>query len=274
MHDIKSIRDNPQAFDAALTRRNIPIADPVSASHIIHLDSSRRLAQTKLQEMQEKRNEISREIGVLMGSGDKEAAEKLKSEVAAMKDDMQIMEEEDRVFEAQLEDLLASLPNILDDDVPEGTDEAANVERHRQGEPTALDFTPKDHVALGTGLGLMDFETAAKMSGARFVILKGALARMERGLAAFMLDLHTREFGYTEISPPTLVRDEALFGTGQLPKFGDDLFRTTNDHWLIPTAEVPLTNMVSGEILDGETLPLRFTAHTQCFRSEAGAAGK
>jgi len=274
MHDIKSIRDNPQAFDAALTRRRIAVADPVSASHIIHLDSSRRLAQTKLQEMQEKRNEISREIGVLMGSGDKEAAEKLKSEVATMKAEMQIMEEEERVFEAQLDDLLASLPNILDDDVPDGTDEASNVELRRHGQPTALDFKPKDHVALGTALAMMDFETAAKMSGARFVILKGGLARMERALAAFMLDLHTREFDYTEISPPTLVRDEALFGTGQLPKFGDDLFRTKGDHWLIPTAEVPLTNMVSGEILDGETLPLRFTAHTQCFRSEAGAAGK
>ena len=271
MLDIKWIRDNPEAFDAAMRRRGI--SEP-SGANLIKFDASRREIQTALQEKQERRNSLSKEIGVFKGKGDEAEAEKCMNQVAALKDEMQALEGEEREQGEALDALLAELPNILADDVPDGTDESANKIVRDLHDPPALDFMPKDHVEVGEALGLMDFDTAAKMSGARFVLLSGFLARMERALAAFMLDLHTDEHGYTEVNPPALVRDNALFGTGQLPKFAADLFPTDDDYWLIPTAEVPLTNIIAEKILDEDSLPRRYTAMTWCFRSEAGAAGK
>jgi seryl-tRNA synthetase len=268
MLDIRWIRDNPSALDAALAARG---AAPASAA-LVALDARRRAIQTELQELQSRRNEASRQIGALKADG--KEADSVIAEVATLKDRAQALEEEERDCTVKLDDALAGIPNVPAADVPVGPDESANREERRVGMPPAFDFTPKDHVALGEGLGGMDFERAAKLSGARFVVLTGPLARLERALAAFMLDLHTKEFGYTEVAPPALVRGDALFGTGQLPKFGADLFRTTGEHWLIPTAEVPLTNLVADEILEESDLPLRFTAHTPCFRSEAGAAGR
>ena len=270
MLDIKWIRDDPAALDRARARRGLP---PV-ADRIVGLDPERREVQTRLQELQASRNAASKEIGAAMKAGDKDRAEALKAQVAQAKDEIQAAEERERALAADLLGELETQPNIPDDDVPDGRDEADNVEIRRVGDPRRFDFQVRDHVALGEGLGGMDFETAAKLSGARFVVLKGALARMERALAQFMLDLHTGEHGYTEIVPPYLVRDDAAYGTGQLPKFSEDLFRTTNDFWLIPTAEMPLTNLVRDSILEAADLPLRFTADTPCFRSEAGAAGK
>lgn len=268
MYDLRWIRDNPDAFDAGLARRGL---EPMAA-RVLALDAGRRAAQTELQEKQTRRNEASKQIGAAKKSGEDAAA--LIDEVAALKDEMQALEERERQASAETTALLEGLPNQPAADVPDGADEDDNVELRVVGEPPKFGFTPKDHVDLGAALGLMDFEAAAKLSGSRFVVLRGALARMERALAAFMLDLHTTENGYTEISPPLMVRDEAMYGTGQLPKFGEDLFRTNTDHWLIPTAEVPLTNLAAGELLDEAALPLRYTAHTPCFRSEAGAAGK
>jgi len=227
-----------------------------------------------LQEMQERRNAASKLIGAAMKDGRGDEAEALKAEVSGLKDQMETVEAEERAASSGLNDLLSGLPNVLDDDVPEGADEDDNRELRIVGSPPRFDFEPKAHFDLGEDLGLMDFETASELSGSRFVILKGALARMERALADFMLDIQTEDFGYTEVSPPLLVREDALYGTGQLPKFGDDLFRTTDERWLIPTAEVPLTNMVAGRILEESELPYRVTAHTACFRAEAGAAGK
>ncbi len=271
MLDIKWIRDNPEAFDAAMKRRGV--SEPGS-SDLIKSDSSRREIQTALQEKQERRNSLSKEIGVLKGKGEDAEAEKCMAEVAALKEEMQALEDQEREQGEALEALLSGVPNILTDDVPDGADESANRVERSVGDPPSFDFAPKDHVEIGEALGGMDFDAAAKMSGARFVLLSGALARMERALAAFMLDLHTEEHGYREINPPALVRDNALFGTGQLPKFAEDLFRTEGGYWLIPTAEVPLTNMVADEIVEEDTLPRRYTAMTWCFRSEAGAAGK
>ncbi|MBL6935681.1 MAG: serine--tRNA ligase [Alphaproteobacteria bacterium] len=271
MLDIKWIRDNPEAFDAAMKRRGV--SEP-SSSDLIKFDSSRREIQTALQEKQERRNSLSKEIGVFKGKGEEAEAEKCMAQVAALKEEMQALEDQEREQGEALDALLAGLPNILADDVPDGADESANRVERSVGDPPSFDFTPKDHVEIGEGLGGMDFDAAAKMSGARFVLLSGALARMERALAAFMLDLHTEEHGYREINPPALVRDNALFGTGQLPKFATDLFRTEDGYWLIPTAEVPLTNMVADEIVEEDSLPRRYTAMTWCFRSEAGAAGK
>ena len=271
MLDIKWIRDNPEAFDAAMKRRGV--SEPGS-SDLIKSDSSRREIQTALQEKQERRNSLSKEIGVLKGKGEDAEAEKCMAEVAALKEEMQALEDQEREQGEALEALLSGVPNILTDDVPDGADESANRVDRSVGDPPSFDFAPKDHVEIGEALGGMDFDAAAKMSGARFVLLSGALARMERALAAFMLDLHTEEHGYREINPPALVRDNALFGTGQLPKFAEDLFRTEGGYWLIPTAEVPLTNMVADEIVEEDTLPRRYTAMTWCFRSEAGAAGK
>ncbi len=268
MHDPRWIRENPDAFDSGLKRRGL---DPLAAE-INALDSGRRATQTELQEIQTRRNEASKQIGVAKKNG--EDASAIIAEVAALKDRMAELEEQARARETEVEQALSAIPNLPADDVPVGADEAANVELRRVGEPPELGFAPREHHVLGEALGLMDFESASRLSGARFVVLKGALARMERALGQLMLDLHTTEFGYTEINPPALVRDEALFGTGQLPKFGEDLFRTTSGHWLIPTAEVPLTNLVAGEILDEASLPRRVTALTWCFRSEAGAAGK
>lgn len=268
MLDIRWIRDDPAAFDEALARRGIDAASET----VLSLDRDRRAAQTRFQELQQRRNDVSKRVGQAKSKG--EDAAPLIAEVGRLKDDVQAAEEEERALGKRLDEMLAAFPNAPADDVPIGPDESANVEIRRVGEPRTFDFTPLDHVAVGEKLGLMDFERASKLSGARFVVLSGRLARMERALAAFMLDIHTSEFGYTEVAPPLLVRDDALFGSGQLPKFADDLFRTTDGFWLIPTAEVPLANLVAGEILDEEALPLRFTAATPCFRSEAGSAGR
>ncbi|MCR4267528.1 serine--tRNA ligase [Nitratireductor sp. ZSWI3] len=333
MLDIKWIRENSQALDAALEKRG---ADPESQK-LLALDEARRQHLTGLQEAQERRNAASREIGKAMASGDKDLAEKLKAEVAALKGFVQDGEAEERRLDAELRDALARLPNIPLDDVPVGADENDNVELRKVGRPSRANWS-KEHFEIGEALGMMDFERAAKLSGARFTVLSGGLARLERALGQFMLDLHTTEHGYTEVQPPLLVRDDAMFGTGQLPKFEEDLFQTLRPasvgerfashfvklggmelargitqkvesgtsiveinkwlatssfvadlvqqageqaaldpferHWLIPTAEVSLTNLVREEILDGEKLPLRFTALTPCFRSEAGSAGR
>ncbi|MEE9140288.1 MAG: serine--tRNA ligase [Alphaproteobacteria bacterium] len=267
MFDPKFIRDNPKAFDEGLERRGLG----AMSKQVLDLDARRRAAQTAMQELRQRRNEASKQIGLRKAKG--EDASELIDEVASLKDRLQEAEEEERDHARALDELLSGLPNLPADDVPVGPDETANVVMRTVGEKPAFDFEPREHFDVGAALG-MDFERAAKMSGARFVVMTGPLARLERALAAFMLDLHTGEFGYVEAYVPRLVRDEALFGTGQLPKFGDDLFRTTDGFWLIPTAEVSLTNLVAGEILDEANLPLRFTAYTSCFRSEAGAAGK
>jgi len=270
MLDIKWIRDNPDALDRALRMRG---AEPI-ARDLIALDDKRRRQVTALQETQEQRNAASKEIGRAMASGDAAGAERLKAEVAKLKSTLQEGEQAEKRLTQALNDALALIPNVPLDDVPVGPDESANVEIRRLGFPRDLSFEPKEHYEIGEALGLMDFEAAAKIAGSRFTVLKGGLARLERALAQFMLDLHTSEHGYTEIVPPLLVRDEVMFGTGQLPKFADDLFRTTDGRWLIPTAEVPLTNLVREQILDAAQLPLRLTALTPCFRSEAGAAGR
>ena len=267
MFDIKWIRENPEAFDKGLARRGLA---PLSGS-LIALDAKRREAQTRAQEIQAERNRLSKEIGAAKAKG--EDASALLAKVQESKEAEVAAAAAAEKFGEEIKAALAPIPNIPAADVPDG-DAASNKEVRRWGEAPEFDFKPKEHFEIGEKLGLMDFERAARMSGARFVVLKGALARMERALANFMLDLHTGEFGYTEINPPALVRDNAVFGTGQLPKFGADLFRTEDGFWLIPTAEVPLTNMVAGEIVAGETLPRRYTAMTCCFRSEAGAAGK
>jgi seryl-tRNA synthetase len=268
MLDIRWIRENPDALDTALANRR---AEPAAAG-LVALDEKRRAIQTELQELQTRRNEVSKQIGALKSKG--EDASAVIAEVATLKDRAQALEDEERDCVAALDDALSGIPNIPLNDVPVGPDEDANREERRVGEPPKFVFEAKDHVALGEALGLMDFEAASKLSGARFVVLKGALARMERAIASLMLDIHTGEFGYTEVAPPVLVRDTALFGTGQLPKFGEDLFKTGEDFYLIPTAEVPLTNLVNDEILEEAALPMRFTALTPCFRSEAGAAGR
>lgn len=267
MHDIRWIREAPEAFDRAMARRGLP----PQAGPILALDERRRATQTELQQLQNRRNEASKEIGQAKRQG--LDAQTLMDEVARIKERLAALEEEERRLSEGLNNLLSELPNAPAEDVPEGADETANVEIRRVGEPLRRNGA-KEHFDLGEALGLMDFATAAKLSGSRFVVLRGALARLERALGQFMLDLHVAEHGYTEVAPPYLVRSDALYGTGQLPKFAEDLFRTTTDHWLIPTAEVPLTNVVAGEILDQEALPLRLTALTPCFRSEAGAAGR
>ena len=268
MHDIRWIRENPDAFDAGLGRRGLA---PLSAQALV-IDTDNRTITTELQDLQTRRNDASKQIGALKGK--REDATAQMAEVAGLKDSMTALEERQKETTAALRALLEGVPNIPGDDVPDGVDEDDNVELRRIGKKPTFDFEVRDHVDIGESLGLLDFEAASKMSGSRFVVTRGPLARMERALAAMMLDLHTDEFNYTEINPPLLVRDDACYGTGQLPKFADDLFRTTTDHWLIPTAEVPLTNLVAGDILDEPDLPVRFTAHTPCFRSEAGAAGK
>ena len=268
MFDIRWIRENPEDFDAGLARRGLAPA----AAGLIEVDRLRREAQTRAQEIQAERNRLSKEIGAAKAKG--EDASAVMAAVARSKDEQSAAEDKARSAQSELDEKLAVLPNLLAADVPDGADESANVEIRRWGEPPKLGFEPKDHVEIGEGLGMMDFEAAAKLSGSRFVVLRGALARLERALGAFMLDLHTTEFGYTEINPPALVKDEALFGTGQLPKFADDLFRTTDGLWLIPTAEVPLTNLSADAIIEEAALPRRSTAMTWCFRSEAGSAGK
>jgi seryl-tRNA synthetase len=268
MHDIRLIRESPEAFDAGLDRRGL---EPMSA-RLLDLDTRRRGAQTELQELQTRRNESSKAIGEAKRRGEDASAQ--MAEVAAHRETMTKVEESERAAAAELDDLLSGLPNIPGPDVPEGPDESANLTLREVGAAPAFAFEPKQHFELGEALGLLDFETAAKLSGARFAVLRGPLARLHRALGQFMIDMQTEENGYTEVAPPYLVRDAALYGTGQLPKFGEDLFRTTDDFSLIPTAEVPLTNLVAGDILDEASLPLRVTALTPCFRSEAGAAGK
>ena len=270
MHDIKWIRENPEAFDAGLARRG----KPALSGEVLALDEKRRGHLARLQEMQAQANASAKAIGAAMGKKDLETAERLKAEVATIKAQIQAGEAEERLIEQEVVDLLAGIPNLPAADVPEGRDENDNVEVRRIGTPKTFDFKPKQHFEIGEALGLMDFDAAAKISGARFVLLKGKLARLERALAQFMLDLHTEEHGYTEVNPPFLVKSEAAFGTGNLPKFAEDLFRTENGFWLIPTAEVPVTNIVREEILDEAKLPFRFTAWTPCFRSEAGSAGR
>lgn len=267
MHDIRFIREHPGNFDAALARRGLP----AMSGEILEMDAHRRTLQGQIQDLQSRRNVASKEIGMRKGKG--ENADDLIAEVADIKASMPALEDEEGALAASLEARLMELPNILDGDVPDGVDEADNALLRSWGDIPAFDFTPRDHVAIGESLGQMDFATAAKLSGARFVVLRGQLARLERALAAFMLDTHTGEFGYQETLPPFLVNSQSMTGTGQLPKFGDDLFRA-DDKWLIPTAEVPLTNIAADEIWQAGQLPMRFTAHTPCFRSEAGAAGR
>ncbi len=318
MHDIKIIRDDPQAFDKGLAKRGIE----AQSARLIEIDERRRKVIVALEEMQKKRNEASKQIGAAKGKKDEALARKLMDEVAHLKGAIQQGEEDERRITAELETELAAIPNIPFDDVPFGADESGNVEHHRHGAPRAMNFAPKEHFDLGEALGMMDFETAAKLSGARFVVLKGQLARLERAIASFMLDLHTGEFGYEEVSPPLLVKDSTMFGTAQLPKFWEDQFQTypgdvhrrvkaedaktsvdyalniaerlgltaAKDYfekfpevqyradskrlWLIPTAEVPLTNLVRESILSEDELPKRMTAYTPCFRAEAGSAGR
>lgn len=318
MHDIKIIRDNPEAFDKGLASRGLP---PQSA-RLIELDERRRAVITSLQDIQQKRNDASKQIGAAKAKKDDALAQSLMDEVTALKGALAQGEDDERRLTAELDTELAAIPNIPFEDTPVGKDEHGNVERHRVGEPRKFNFASREHFDLGEGLGQMDFETAAKLSGSRFVVLKGQLARLERAIASFMLDLHTGTFGYEEVSPPLLVRDHAMFGTAQLPKFSDDQFQTSTEEarkkritvlakdavdvafkvaeqvglekarevldyevrfrlednpdrfWLIPTAEVPLTNLVRESILSETELPKRYTAYTPCFRAEAGSAGR
>jgi seryl-tRNA synthetase len=270
MHDIKAIRDNPAAFDAGLKRRGLQ----GMSSGLIELDAKRRDVQTRLQDAQNRRNALSRDVGAAMKAGDKDKAEAIKAEVASLKDVLVSGEEEERALVEQLNDALAAIPNIPLDEAPDGADEHGNVEVRRWGEQPRMNFEARQHFEVGETLKLLDFEAAAKMSGARFVVTRGKLAKLERALAQYMLDTQTEKNGYTEHTVPLLVNDQTMFGTGQLPKFFDDQFRTTDGRWLIPTAEVSLTNTVRESILEEAQLPLRMTACTPCFRAEAGAAGR
>ena len=268
MHDIRWIRENPAEFDHGLERRGLP---PQSAE-VLALDKEWRGLQTAAEEAQAIRNRLSREVGAAKARG--ESVDELLARIAASKDTEAETAAKATELRRQLDDMLAGLANLPAPDVPDGPDESANRELRRVGTPPSFDFSPLSHDVIGEKLGLMDFGRAARLSGSRFVVLKGQLARLERALAQFMLDLHTGDFGYTEVAPPRVVRAGALFGAGQVPKFAEDPFCTTDDDGLIPTAEVPLTNLVAGEILDEAALPLRFAAWTPCFRSEAGAAGR
>jgi seryl-tRNA synthetase len=268
MHDIRAIRAAPEAFDAAMARRFLP---PV-AEQIVALDSQRRACLTALQEKQARRNALSREVGQGRRAGADTSA--LEAEATALRAEMEALETMSGTLDAEIRAVLERLPNILDPEVPDGPDETANIVLATHGSPRNFARDPRQHFELGEALGLMDFEAAAKLAGARFTVLRGQLARLERALGQFMLDLHTTEHGYQEVGVPWLVNEATMYGTGQLPKFAEDLFRTTDGRWLIPTAEVPLTNLVAGEILPEARLPLRMTALTDCFRSEAGSAGR
>ncbi|MFO1015038.1 MAG: serine--tRNA ligase [Caulobacteraceae bacterium] len=269
MHDIKAIRENPEAYEKAWGMKGLS----GRTGEILQLDGVLRAAQTALQAAQAERNDTSKLIGQAKARKDEDEAQRLMARVEALKGVLESKTAEERDTKDRLDGILAALPNVPAPDVPPGEDEHGNVEVRRFGEGDAPTWV-QDHVDLGNGLGMMDFERASRMSGARFVVLRGQLARLERAVANFMLDFQTQENGFTEVSPPLLVRDEAAFGTGQLPKFADDLFRTTRGDWLIPTAEVSLTNLVREEITAEEELPLRMTALTPCFRSEAGASGR
>ena len=269
MHDIRALRESPDLFEKAWAAKGRSGA----AQEALRLDQLARAARTAAEAAQARRNDLSRRIGQAKASKDEAQAALLLAEVENLKSEAAEGSKRETDAEQALRELLAGLPNLPSPDVPDGEDESGNVEVRRWGEPFAIQAA-RNHADLGEFLGLMDFEAAARMSGARFVVLKGRLARLERALGQFMLDIQTQENGYTEVSPPLLVRDAAAFGTGQLPKFSEDLFRTTDDRWLIPTAEVPLTNLVREQILPAESLPLRLTALTPCFRSEAGASGR
>ena len=270
MHDIRQIRETPAAFDAALSRRGVQDASQA----LLKLDESRRAKIAAAEAALAERNAASKLVGKAKASGDEAEFERLRALVADKKAEIAKLEEEARAEDEALREALLSLPNLPLDEIPDGTDEADNVEMRRWGSPRDYPFAPKEHFEIAEAMGLMDFAAAAKLSGARFVVLKGALIRLHRALAQFMLDTHVEEHGLTEVWTPVLVRDEAMLGTGQLPKFAEDSYRTETGWWLIPTAEVTLTNLAAGEILDAAALPIRYTAHTQCFRSEAGSAGK
>jgi seryl-tRNA synthetase len=269
MHDIRLIRDDPAAFDAALARRGLP----GQAADLIALDERRRATVAAAQEAQTRRNEQSKQIGQAKAAKDEDRAQALMAEVAALKTRLPELEEEERATAAILDERLAAIPNLPAADVPQGADEAGNVEQKRWGAPRAFDFAPREHADLGPALG-MDFDTGAQLSGARFTFLRGPMARLHRALAQFMLEWQIERNGYTECIPPVLVNDAAMYGTDKLPKFADDSFRTTDGRWLIPTSEVSLTASVANRILDDLTEPQRLTAHSLCFRSEAGAAGR
>ena len=268
MHDIRFVRDDGAAFDAAMARRGLP---PVSSS-LLERDAARRAAQTALQDHQARRNALAKQVGEGRRRGEDTAA--LEAEATKLRGEMEALEQRAAALDGEIRAVLEALPNVLDADVPDGPDESANVMLKQWGKPRELNFEPKQHFELGEALGMMDFETAAKLAGSRFTLLRGQLARMERALGQFMLNLHTGEHGYEETIVPLLVNDAAMFGTNQLPKFAEDSFRTTDGRWLIATSEIPLTNTVAGEIVAEKRLPIRLTALTECFRSEAGAAGR
>ena len=268
MHDIRTVRADPAAFDAAMARRGLPAV----STAILSLDTERRAAQTALQEKQARRNALAREIGQGKRSGADTAA--LEAEATGLRGEMEGLEGTAAELDVRIRQALETLPNILDASVPDGPDETANVVLKQHGEKRALNFTPKQHFELGEALGMMDFATASKLAGSRFVVLRGPLARMERALGQLMVDLHTQQHGYTEMSVPYLVNAAAVYGTGSLPKFEEDLFKTTDGRYLIPTAEVPLTNTVAGDIVPEKQLPIRMTALSDCYRSEAGSAGR
>ena len=270
MHDIRTIRETPALWDAALARRGV---EPMSSS-VLELDSARRAAITAAEEAQAEQNRASKLVGKAKASGDDAEFERLRALVSAKKAEVSNMQDKAKTLDTQLSDLLMGIPNLPFDDTPDGADEDDNVEIHRWGTPRAFDFAPKEHYDLDGVRPGMDFETAAKLSGARFVVLSGAVARIHRALAQFMLDTHVEENGLTETWTPVLVRPEMMYGTGQLPKFGEDSYETTNGWWLIPTSEVTLTNIVNGLVVDEDYLPRRYVAHSQCFRSEAGSAGR
>ncbi|MEQ8294334.1 MAG: serine--tRNA ligase [Roseovarius sp.] len=270
MHDIRAIRENPAQFDAAMARRGVSDA----SSEILKADEARRARIQAAETAQAEQNRASKEVGAAKAKGDEAEFERLRALVGEKKAEVAAMQAEAKELDGALTDLLMSLPNLPMEDVPDGEDEADNVEIHRWGEPRGFNFQPREHYELDGVKPGMDFETAAKLSGSRFVVLSGGVARIHRALAQFMLDVHTEENGLSETWTPVLVRDEMMYGTGQLPKFGEDSYRTTNGWWLVPTAEVTLTNIVNGLTVEEATLPRRYVAHTQCFRSEAGSAGK
>jgi len=268
MHDIRTVRADPAGFDAAMARRGLTAV----SDRLLAWDTERRAALTVLQDKQARRNAIAREVGQGRRAGTDTAA--LEAEATSLRGEMEALEARAGVLDGEIRGVLETLPNVLDPDVPDGADEGANIVLATHGAPRDLGFAPKQHFELGEALGLMDFAAASKIAGARFVVLRGALARLERALGQFMLDLHTREHGYTEMVVPSLVNDATAYGTDKLPKFADTMFQTTDGRWLIPTAEVPLTAMVMNEMVAEAALPMRLTALTDCYRSEAGAAGR
>ncbi|WP_415920191.1 serine--tRNA ligase [Tateyamaria sp. SN6-1] len=270
MHDIRAIRANPAAFDAALARRG----DAGMSSALLELDEKRRACILAAETAQAEQNKASKEVGAAKGRGDEDEFQRLRALVAEKKNEISRMQDEAKALDAELTDALARIPNLPAEDVPDGADEADNVEVNRWGTPQPFDFTPKEHFEIPSVAASMDFETAAKTSGSRFVMLTGAVARIHRALAQFMIDTHVDQNGLQEVNAPVLVRDDAMYGTDKLPKFGEDSYRTEEGMWLVPTSEVPLTYTVAGDVLDEAALPIRYTAHTLCFRSEAGSAGR